>query len=284
MGLGFGSRPEAGKREAQAMWLNGVKGMTLEVDGVGMDCARFGSGSKALVLVPGLSLRDVKGAELPLAYLYRCFAKEHTVYILDKRSVVPEGYTIRDLADDAARAMEQLGLSNADVFGVSQGGMIAQYLAIDHPQLVHKLVLSVTASRSNRVMEEAVRGWVKMVESGRYEALVMDIFERMYSEDYLKRYHLLFPILTRLGRPKNPARFIALAKACLTCNAYPELHKITCPTLVIGGEQDHVLTGEASREIAAALQCELYMYEDLGHSAYEEAPDHNQRIVQFLER
>ncbi len=266
------------------MWLKGVKGMTLEVDGVGMDCARFGSGSKALVLIPGLSLRDVKGAELPLAYLYRCFAKEYTVYILDKKAVIPEGYTIRDMANDAARALEQLGLSDADVFGVSQGGMIAQYLAIDHPRLVHKLVLSVTASRPNRVMEETVRGWVRMAEDGRFETLVMDMFERAYSEAYLKKYGRLFPILCRMGKPKNPDRFIALAKACLTCNSYPELHKIACPTLVIGGEQDHVLTGEASKEIAAALQCELYMYEELGHSAYEEAPDHNQRIVQFLER
>lgn len=283
MGLGLGSRLEAGKRKVRDMWLSRVKGMTLKVDGAGMDCARFGSGDKTLVLIPGLSLRDVKGAELPLAYLYRCFAQRYTVYVLDKKSVIPDGYTIRDLADDAARAMEQLGLAGADVFGVSQGGMIAQYLAIDHPRLVHKLALSVTASRRNRVMEEAVGGWVKMAEGGRYETLVMDIFERMYSEAYLKRHGWLFPVLCRMGKPKNPGRFTALAKACLTCDSYPELHKITCPTLVIGGRQDHVLTGEASEEIAAALRCELYMYEDLGHSAYEEAPDHNQRIIQFLE-
>lgn len=284
MGLGLGSRLEAGKRKVRAMWLSGVKGMTLEMDGTGMDCVRFGRGDKTLVMIPGLSLRDVRGAELLLAYMYRCFAKEYTVYILDKKSVIPDGYTIRDLANDAARGMEQLGLSNADVFGVSQGGMIGQYLAIDHPHLVHKLVLSVTASRRNPVMEEAVGGWVRMAERGSFETLVMDIFERMYSEDYLKRHQLLFPVLTRLGKPKNPGRFIALAKACLTCDSYPELHKIACPVFVIGGRQDHVLTGEASEELAAALQCELHMYEELGHSAYEEAPDHNERIARFLKQ
>lgn len=282
MGLGPGSRPEAGKREVRDMWLSHVKGMTLEVDGTGMDCARFGGGEKTLVLLPGLSLRDVKGAELPLAWLYRCFAREYTVYVLDKKSVIPNGYTIRELADDAARAMDRLGLSSVDVFGVSQGGMIAQYLAIDHPRLVHKLALSVTASRPNRVMEEAVSRWVEMAEGGRYEALVMDLFERMYSEAYLRKHRWLFPVLCKMGRPKDPGRFIALAKACLTCDSYPELHKITCPTLVIGGRQDRVLTGGASEEIAAALRCELYLYEDLGHAAYEEAPDHNDRIAQFL--
>lgn len=264
------------------MWLNQVKGMTLEIDGTGMDCVRFGRGGKALVMLPGLSLRDVKGSELPLAYLYRGFAREHTVYILDKKSVIPDGYTIRDLAQDAARGMEQLGLSNADVFGVSLGGMIAQYLAIDYPQLVHRMVLSVTAARKNQVMEEAVGSWVRMVERGRFETLVMDIFERMYSEDYLRKHQWLFPILCKIGKPKDPGRFIALAKACLTCNSYPDLHKITCPTFVIGGRQDYVLTGEASEEIAGVLQCGLHLYDELGHSAYEEAPDHNDRVYRFL--
>lgn len=264
------------------MGLGGVKGMTLDVGGAGMDCVRFGGGGRALVMLPGLTLRSVREAGLPLACMYRRFAREYTVYILDKRSVVPEGYTIRDLADDAARGMEQLGLSSADVFGVSLGGMIGQYLAIDHPRLVRKLALSVTASRRNPVMEEAVGGWIRMAERGDFALLVADIFERMYSEAYLRRCHWLFPVLTRLARPEDPGRFIALAKACLTCDAYPELHRIACPVLVIGGRQDYVVTGEASEELAAALQCQLHMYEDLGHSAYEEAPDHNERIARFL--
>lgn len=264
------------------MWLSGVKRMTLEMDGADMDCVRFGNGSKTLVMIPGLTLRDVKGVELPLACMYRIFAREYTVYILDKKSVIPDGYTIRDLANDTAGAMVRLGLSNADVFGISQGGMIAQHLAIDHPHLVHKLALSVTAARRNQVMEEAVGSWIRMAERGAFELLVMDVFERMYSEPYLKKHCRLFPLLTKLGKPKNPDRFIALAKACLTCNSYPELHKVTCPALVIGGRRDNVVTGEASEELAAALQCELYMYDDLGHSAYEEAPDHNERIARFL--
>ena len=50
------------------------------------------------------------------------------------------------MALDIAAAMDTLGIKNADIFGVSQGGMIAQYLAIDRPDLVNKLVLAVTLS------------------------------------------------------------------------------------------------------------------------------------------
>lgn len=77
-------------------------------------------------------------------------------------------------------------------------------------------------------------------------------------------------------------RFINLAGACLTCDLYPQLHKISCPALVLGGQEDRVLTGGASRELAGALGCELHIYEGLGHAAYEEAGDFNRRILRFF--
>ncbi len=264
------------------MWINRIRSMTLEKDGTDLDCVVFGRGDNALILIPGLSFQRVKNAAVPLAYLYRMFAKKYTVYVVDKKDAVPDGYTVWEMAGDVAFMMERLHLRAADVFGVSQGGMIAQYLAIDYPHLVHKLALGVTTSRKNAVMEEAVSGWIKMAERREYEALVRDMFEKMYSEAYLKKYRRLIPVLTKIGKPKDFSRFIALAKACLTCDSYSELHKITCPVFVIGGKQDRVVTGAASEEIAAELGCKIYMYDTLGHAAYEEAPDYNQRIDQFL--
>ena len=81
---------------------------------------------------------------------------------------------------------------------------------------------------------------------------------------------------------KNVPRFITLAKACLTCNAYDELEKIQCPVFVIGGMQDKITGGEASMEIAEKLGCKSFIYDDLGHAAYEEAKDFNQRVYDFF--
>lgn len=259
-----------------------IQKRTVIKDGTTLDCVSFGTGKKPLLLIPGLSFQRVKGAALPLAHMYRIFAKEYRVYVVDKKETVPDGYTIREMAADTAFVMEQMHLSEADVLGVSQGGMIAQYLAMDYPRLVRRLVLGVTASRQNDVMEEAVGNWVKLAEQGAFEAIVADMLEKMYSAAYVKKYRWLFPILAKVGKPKDFSRFIALAKACLTCNAYSDLYKITCPVFVIGGKQDHIVTGRASEEIAAALQCRIHMYETLGHSAYEEAADFNERILQFL--
>ena len=75
---------------------------------------------------------------------------------------------------------------------------------------------------------------------------------------------------------------MTLAKACLTSNTYERLSEIQNSVLVMGGKRDQIVTGKASEEIAEKLGCQIYMYEEFGHSAYEEAADFNKRIFDFL--
>ena len=262
--------------------LYGAKELKLTVNDMQFDYIRFGSGKKPLIMIQGLNTRGIKGAALSLAYMYRIFAKEYTVYLFDRRPVVYDGITVRDMASDIASAMDALGMKNADVFGTSQGGMIAQYLAIDRPDLVRRLVLAVTLSRNNDTVKQVVGDWIEMAERGDMKRFVLDMAEKMYSETYVKKYRLLMPILTILQKPKDVKRFVILAKSCLTCDTYDILDKIKCPTLVIGGKQDKVVSGVASEEIAEKLGCRLHMYENLGHAAYEEAQDFNQMVYDFL--
>lgn len=247
-----------------------------------MDCVCFGRGKKPLIILPGLSFQKVKSAAYLLVYMYRIFAKKYTVYVFDKKEVIPDGYTIKNMADDMASAMGQLHIESADIFGVSQGGMIAQYLAIDYPQSVNKAVLAVTASKSNETMKKVINEWIRMAEQKEYRTFVIDMFEKMYSQAYLEKYKWLFPIISCIGKPKDFSRFIALAKSCFTCNCYDELQNISCPVFVIGGRQDAVVTAGASEEIAERLGCKIYMYDDLGHAVYDEAADFNKRVYQFL--
>jgi len=247
-----------------------------------IDYITFGNGTKPLVMIQGLNTRGIKGAALSIAYMYRIFTKDYKVYLFDRRPAVKEGITVRDMASDIAMCMDILGITNADIFGVSQGGMIAQYLAIDRPDLVKKLVLAVTLSQNNYTVTQAISNWIKMAESGNMKALVADMAEKMYSDAYVKRYRPFIPMLTVLQKPRDVQRFVILAKSCLTCNTYNALDKIKCPVLVLGGRDDKVVTGAASEEIAEKLGCRIHMYDDLGHAAYEEAKDFNQIVYDFL--
>lgn len=254
----------------------------LNLPNLQMDYIAFGKGTRPLVMIQGLNTRGIRGAGASLAFLYRVFTKNYRVYLFDRRADITDGITVRELAADTAAAMDALGIRNADVLGVSQGGMIAQYLAIDRPDLVNRLVLAVTLSRNNDTVTAVIRHWVEMTQQNRMKELIADMAEKMYSPAYLKRYRPFLPLLTVLQRPKDIPRFIALANACLTCDAYSELERIRCPVLVIGGQRDLVVGGSAGDEIAEKLGCAIHIYEDLGHAAYEEAGDFNRRVLDFL--
>jgi pimeloyl-ACP methyl ester carboxylesterase len=187
------------------------------------------------------------------------------------------------MARDQAEAMEQLGIQKADIFGVSMGGMIAQHLAIDYPEKVGKLILTVTSSRPNPILTESIDEWVSCAKRGDHTAFMDSNVRRIYSEDYYRKNKWLVPIMGKLTKPKSYERFFIQADACLMHDAYEGLHRIKAPTLVIGGEQDHALGGDASREIAEKIpNAQPLMYEQWGHGLYEEAKDFNQTVLNYL--
>lgn len=262
-----------------------AKNGTLHIGDTTMDYIRFGSGQRVLIMLPGLGdgLRSMKGTALPMAIMYRLFAQNFTVYAFSRKNALLQGYTTRDMAKDQAEAMEQLGIERADIFGVSMGGMIAQHLAVDYPEKVNKLILAVTSARPNSILKESIDEWVSCAKRGDHSAFMDSNLRRIYSDGYYHKNKWLAPIVGRLTKPKSYDRFFVQADACLTHDAYERLQEIKAPTLVIGGEQDKALGGEASKEIAAAIPgAELRMYAQWGHGLYEEAKDFNKVVIDFL--
>ena len=267
--------------------LHNAKNGTLKIGGTTMDYIRFGTGERILVMLPGLGdgLRSMKGTALPMAFMYREFARDFTVYAFSRKNALPEGYTTRDMARDQAEAMEQLGIERADIFGVSMGGMIAQYLAIDYPEKVNKLILTVTSARPNPILTESTEEWVSCAKRDDHTALMDSNLLRIYSEGYYRKNKWMVPIMGKLTKPKSYDRFFVQADACLTHDAYERLHQVQATTLVVGGEKDLSLGGDASREIAEKIPgAELRMYAQWGHGLYEEAKDFNQVVLDFLRR
>ena len=243
----------------------------------------FGKGKKSLVLIQGLNTNDdIKGAKLGLMYMYRQFLKDYTIYVFSRPKEVYEGITIDDLANDLAKKMETLHLKDTYILAVSQGGMIAQSLAIHYPHLVKKMVLAVTLSKTNTLVENVIAHWIELCEKNKMKELVLDMTYKLYTPSYVSRYKPFLPLLTLLQKPKDINRFIILAKSCLSCTSHESLHIITCPVLIIGAKQDQIVGMEASYEMQEQLKCDLYMYEDYGHSVYEEASDFNFRVEQFF--
>ena len=263
-----------------------AKNGTAKIGSTEMEYAFFGNGEKKLVVLPGLSdgLATVKGKAWLLAASYKAFLKKYTVYMFSRKNKMPEGYSIREMAEDQVRMMKQLGIGRACVLGVSQGGMIAQYMAIDHPEVVEKLILAVTAPNANATVQEAVNGWIGMAKKGDHAALMTDTAEKMYSQAYLKKNRKLFPLLAKLTKPSDYERFLRNAYAILQFDVREELSDITCPTLIIAGGNDLTVGNEAAPELHREIPgSDLFIYEGLGHASYEEGRDFYDRVFLFCE-
>lgn len=247
----------------------------------------FGSGTKNLVMIPGVGdgLKTVKGMAIPFSLLYRDLAKEFKVYVFSRPINLKSGTTTEDMAESLYRAMQKPEIEKASIVGVSQGGMIAQYLTLNHPEVVEKLVLVVTLSRPNPTVISVIDNWIEMAKNDNYKEIMLNTAELSYSPKKVKQSKMLYGLLGSFGKPKNFKRFIIQAESCKTHDVYERLVEIQCPTFIIGGTKDKIVTGEASKEMADKIQdSELFMYEGLGHGLYEEAKDFIPRVAAFCKK
>lgn len=250
-----------------------------------MDYIRFGRGPKTLVMIPGVGdgLKTVRGTALFFAVTYHQLARDFTVYAFSRINELKPGATTRVMANDLAEAMNALGLERACVLGVSQGGMIAQWLAIDHPALVEKLALTVTYASPNDTARAVLGHWTDLAQKGDYRGIMLDSALKSYTPRRAAQAARLWRVLGNFGKPKSFDRFIIQAGSCLTHDARAHLSQITCPTLVIGGTADAIVTGAASVDLAKAIRgSALCMLEGLGHGLYEEDKDFFKRVAKFL--
>lgn len=254
----------------------------VNIGDMSLDYISFGKGIKNLIIIQGLNVRDVKGSGASIALMYKIFAKNYRVYMFDRRPVIDSAITVWDIAEDIHKAMHELKIDRADLFGVSQGGMISMAIALSYPESINRMALGVTASRPNETMKKVVGSWIKCAEKNDYVTINRETFTLMYTDKYLKKYKMLMPIVIKLVKPKDFKRFEMLASSILNFDCYDRLNEIKCPVLVLGGALDKITTCEASIEIAEKMGCELFIYDEYGHAAYEEAKDFTNRVYDFL--
>ena len=263
----------------------GAENKTVVINGAKTAVAAFGKGKRNLIILPGLGdgLQTVKGKALPLAIMYRELAKDFRVYMISRREPLPGDFSTEDMAKDLAMVMESLGMEKADILGVSMGGMIAQHFAADFPEKTGRLILAVTAGKSEEPVKSLINEWTKLLESGKTAKFIKSNVRNMYSDEYYKKNDWMTGIVGRLTVPKDHSRFMILAKACAEHNAMEKLEKIKAPTLVLGGTEDRTVGAEASYKLAEKIPgAKLFMYKGQRHALYEEAPDFIQRVAEFI--
>lgn len=256
---------------------------TIEADGFEMDYCSFGQGNRAMVIIPGLSLTPVTPNARAVARQYKSFADDYCVYLFDRKRNAEMGYTIEQMAADTAKAMKELGIKDACVMGCSQGGMIAQVIAATEPGLVGRLALCSTTACVVEYSKGVFSRWEKLAREGEPVPFNHDVFTHVYSKKYYEQRARAFAMAERVASEKDLNQFIPLVHSLLAFDARHLLKDIKCPVKVIGSAIDEVLTGDCSIALAKSLGCDLYMYSDYGHAAYDEAPDYQDHLHSFFD-
>src|SRR5437867_920805 len=157
--------------------------------------------------------------------------------------------TLRDLADDAAGLLSALGIDKAHVFGVSMGGMIAQELALNHPQRVERLVLGCTTcaggSHSHRdggavpAAPEVIALLTPQPGLSREEqmrrawpAIATPVFIESHGDVLEER------LQTSLINPTPIETWMRQMAAIQAFDSFDRLPQINAPTLVLHGDRD----------------------------------------------
>lgn len=162
-------------------------------------------------------------------------------------------YSIADMADDAAGLLEHLGVDSAHVYGVSMGGMIAQEVALRHPQRVRGLVLGCTSPCPMAIppSEKAVRDMTAAAELPAREAFDRGTWMG-YSDSYVAAHRddlwLRAQVEAGLQPPIDAWR--RQYDAATRFDARERVAQIGAPTLVMTGDEDPLILPENSRFLA----------------------------------
>ena len=258
---------------------------TAFVNDIEMPYFSFGTGERAFIILPGDSAKSITLSARAIEAAYKQFGEKYTVYAFDRRRNMPAEYSIEEMADDTAVVMKHLGIKDADIFGASQGGMIAMCIAISDPELVHAMALGSTTTCGTPETEEAVVRWIELAQARDLTGLTGTFIDNLFSENTLGKYRdILLHMNDDIGED-DIRRFIIQTKALIGFDIRDRLAGISCPILTIGCKGDKLIPYQASLEIAALTGGESYLYgEEFGHCVFDEAPDYKDRMLDFFEK
>ncbi len=203
------------------------------------------------------------------------------------RSPLPEGpLSVEIMADDAADVLRTLDVPAAHVAGFSGGSIIAQELALRHPEVVRSLVLVSTWGRPDAFLRTMANSWRWMAEAAPSERAFLEAF---FAWIYTPRAHadgtvqqiieeaLAFP---HKPSPESMQRTIDAFLAHETVN---RLQHIAAPTLVLAGDQDLAAAPRYGRAVAEAIPgARFEVLAGEAHQPFQEVPDEfNARVDAF---
>jgi pimeloyl-ACP methyl ester carboxylesterase len=256
---------------------------SISLSEVRLDVVEAGVGGRPLLLLHGITgaKEDFRDAIDDLA------AEGHWVVAPDQRghgssdAPAPESaYSLARFAADAAELIGALGWERADVLGHSMGGMIAQVLVLEHPELVSRLVLMDTVPGAVPGLDHEIMRLG--IELCRAEGMASVLAVMKMGEGALETPAHLRMVAEVPGWEEfedgkflasSPAMWSAMMSEFLVVeDRLDRLRSVSVPTLVIVGEQDRPFLEGSARMADVIAGARHVVVPDAGHSPQFESP------------
>jgi pimeloyl-ACP methyl ester carboxylesterase len=222
------------------------------------------------------------------------FSKERRTLIFDYPGVresepyPKDGFSTADLADTLAGLLDALEIGAADVMGVFMGGMVAQELALRHPEHVRRLVLVGTCARPDAKLSLLLEHWRDLLRiEAPLEVLVRDRLLWTLQDDTLEQRDLIQSMVDYYaseGPALSHAVFRQQCEATLAHDTLDRLRHLTCRTLVACGRRDRITPPDFHRQLADEIpDAHLVTFAYGAHLVMVESAERfNETVLEFL--
>jgi pimeloyl-ACP methyl ester carboxylesterase len=223
----------------------------------------------------GVDHRGWAGVTRPLSSRFRCVSSDNRD--VGRSAQVEAEYDVLDMASDALGLLDALGIAQADIVGVSMGGVIAQEMAIRHPERVRRLVLVTTYTSGDPRGSAIFESQAMLRRTLGREEYCRATFWSAYSHQDYRRDGFIDEMVRRtagndLWQPQEA--YERHVRAVTSASTEGRLGKIVAPTLILAGAED-ILTpmrfsSLLAREIAGSR---LEVIEGAGHGMIWSCPE-----------
>jgi len=200
-------------------------------------------------------------------------------------SEVPAGaYTLDELVADAVALLDALAIRTVDFVGLSMGGMIAQGLALHHPQRLHRLALCDTSAFMPPEAQPLIQDRIDVARTQGMPALVDSTLARWFTPGYLQRKGPGVDMIRTIFLTSPAQGYIGCTEAIRGLNNLDALARVRVPTLILVGADDPGTPVSASEAMHARIPgSHLVVIPSASHlSNVEQAEVFNRHLVDFL--
>lgn len=247
-----------------------------------MEYIEFWNWEKVLIIIPWLSIKSILINPEAIESAFSDFINDYKIYLIDSLKKVPENYSIEEMAEDTYKTIKEIWIETCNIFWASQGWMIAQCIAINHPDLIEKLILWSTTPKVEKKSKLIFSRRIDLAKNNKIEELNKTMASDIYSEKTIKQFWEIILNMNKDVSDEELQKFIILAESIKYFNIEDKLQNIKCKTLAISSKKDKIFWKEWAEIIAEKTNGKLYIYEDYSHAVYDEAPDFRTKMLEFL--